>query len=360
MENVKSQLKTVKINDFRCLTEVTLDLDNVVALRGNNESGKTSIIKALELLVLGGTNAGKNIRSGCRDFRIAGYVEDQDVTVVRTARGYKIYNGNVIDKEVEKQSEPVTVISALTSNETPEAVAKIFNAHRNSVTGGMLGSRGYASMVPFVQTSAAENYSIVSEEMGVKPFRDASYGGLLEAGRFANKAKALSVQLEDLQAQKVRAEGAVVKAKEMETLLGDRNALYDAVISSLESLTKIEEIEQEMQGKPVTEAPAAIDEMLVSAIAKVRAAASELKAAKKALEDLGDANKEAPAQIDMELLMAVTSVRESATKRKNCKETLANAESALSEIKNEIAQYGGDIEICPVCGAVLVDGRCQE
>lgn len=352
-------LETVKINDFRCIDEVTLDMSQVIALRGNNESGKTSIIKALELLMLGGTNAGKYIRSGCRDFRIAGYVGGVDKTVVRTAKGYKIYDGNVVDKAAEKGAKPVTTVDKLTSNETPEVVAKIFNLQRNAVTGNMLGSRGYAGKVPFVQTTATENYAIVSEEMGVKPFRDAAYGGILEAGRLEKKAKVLSGTLADLKEQQGRATEAVKRAEGMEKVLGDKSALYDAVISALSSLATIEEIETRMEGKPVGEAPEPIDELLIDAIERVKASAKALKSAKAALESLG-AKGDAPEPIDTELLSGVLAVKASAKGRKECKERLTECDKTLEEIQNEIKQYGNEINICPVCGAVLVDGRCSE
>ena len=353
------QLTTVKINDFGCLDEITLDMSQVVALKGNNESGKTSIIKALELLMLGGTNAGKYIRSGCRDFRVAGYVSGIDKTVVRTAKGYKIYDGDVTEKSAEKGAKPITTVDKLTSNETPEVVAKIFNLQRNAVTGNMLGSRGYAGKVPFVQTTATENYAIVSEEMGVKPFRDAAYGGILEAGRLEKKAKVLADNLSNLKAQQVRAKEEVVKAENMEQVLGDKSALYDAVISALTSLATIEDIEAKTAGKPVGEAPAEIDVLLLDAIERVKASAKSLKAAKAALEALGE-QKTAPEAIDMELLAGVLAVKESAKRRKDCKEKLANCDTTLEEIQNEIKQYGNEINICPVCGAVLVDGRCSE
>lgn len=359
-EKQKIGLKTVRINDFRCLDEVTLDLEQIVALKGNNESGKTSIIKALELLMLGGSNAKKYIRSGCRDFRVAGYVEDLDTTVVRTSKGYKIYSGNVIDKSAEKKAEPTTIVDKLNGNETPEPVAKIFNTKRNSVTGGMLGSRGYNGIIPFVQTSPAENYSIVSEEMGVKPFRDAAYGGLLEAGRLEKKGKLLASQLADLNAQKVKAEELVGKAEDMEKVLGDRGSLYDAVISALESLATIEELTETVGEASVKEAPEPIDTLLLDAIDRVKKAAADLKSAKKAIESLGDLDKEAPSPIDETLVMAVASVKDSASKRKACKQTLEACDENLAKITAEIKQYGDEINICPVCGAVLVDGRCSE
>lgn len=355
----EGQLKTVKINDFRCLEEVTLDMSEIVALKGNNESGKTSIIKALELLMLGGTNAGKYIRSGCRDFRVAGYVDGIDTTVVRTAKGYKVYKGDVTEKSAEKNAKPVAVVEKLTSNATPEIIENIFNLKRNAVTGSMLGSRGYNGIVPFVQTTSSENYSIVSEEMGVKPFRDAAYGGILEAGRLEKKAKILASQVEDLQTQQRRAEEAVNKAENMETLLGDKGALYDAVIKALESLVSIERIEAEVEGKPVGEAPEQIDVALLDAIEKVKKAASTVKEAKKTMSAL-TTDKEVPEPIDIELLSGVLAVKTVAKKRKECMAKLSECDVVLSSVMDEIKQYGEEISTCPVCGAVLVDGRCVE
>ena len=356
---LEGHLKTVKINDFRCVEEITLDMGEIVALRGNNESGKTSIIKAIELLILGGTNAGKYVRSGCRDFRIAGYVDGIDKTVVRTAKGYKIYDGNVVEKSAEKGVKPITVIDKLKGNETPEPVAKIFNVQRNSVTGNMLGSRGYNGLIPFVQTSDAQNYSIVSEEMGVKPFRDASYGGMLEASRLEKKAKLLSGQITDLKAQQVRAKDMVTKAENMEDLLGDNSALYEAVIGALTNLAKIEEITAQMDGKPVGEAPQEIDVMLLDAIERVKACASARKNAQATLDALGP-QKDAPSPIDIDLLTSVTAVKNMAKRRKESQANLAECEEELAKVQNEIKQYGNEINICPVCGAVLVDGRGTE
>lgn len=350
-------LTTVRIDDFRCIEEVTLDLRDIVALKGNNESGKTSIIKALEFLMLGGGNAGKYVRSGCRDFRVAGYVESADKTVIRTARGYKIYAGNVVDKADEKGKKPLIVIDKLKGNETPEQVAKIFNTHRNSVTGGMIGSRGYNGVIPFVQTSAAENYSIVSEEMGVKPFRDAAYGGILEAYRLDKKAKILAEQLDSLKRKKTCAEEAVSKAEEMENILGDRAEIYDAMLKALESLTEIEEITSSLNGKS-TEAPESIDEMLVDITERVRVAISEFNRAKWALNNL-PTKGEAPEPIDVDLLQCVAAIQESARHRKECKAKLAEGETMLEKATDEIKQYGDEITVCPVCGAVLVDGKCQ-
>lgn len=365
MENIAEEkvldghLETVKINDFRCIEEVTLDMGEIVALKGNNESGKTSIIKALELLMLGGTNAGKYIRSGCRDFRIAAYIDGIDKTVIRTAKGYKIYKGNVVDKSAEKGAKPITVIDKLKGNETPEPIAQIFNVQRNSVTGNMLGSRGYNGLIPFVQTSDAQNYSIVSEEMGVKPFRDASYGGMLEASRLEKKAKILAGQVTDLQSQKAYAEEAVEKAEQMEALLGDNTALYEAVIGALTNLAKIEEITATMDGKSVKEAPPEIDVMLLDAIERVKGFAKARKEAQANLDALG-VQKEAPNPIDIDLLTSVTLVKTMAKKRKDCQAALTESDAELAKVQDEIKQYGNEINICPVCGAVLVDGRCSE
>ena len=145
----------------------------------------------------------------------------------------------------------------------------------------------------------------------------------------------------------------------MEKVLGDKSALYDAVISALSSLATIEEIETRMEGKPVGEAPEPIDELLIDAIERVKASAKALKSAKAALESLG-AKGDAPEPIDTELLSGVLAVKASAKGRKECKERLTECDKTLEEIQNEIKQYGNEINICPVCGAVLVDGRCSE
>ena len=96
---------------------------------------------------------------------------------------------------------------------------------------------------------------------------------------------------------------------------------------------------------------------LLSAIKRVRACAASLKEARESLEGLGD-GKKAPQPIDIELLQGVTFVRENAKKRKECKVRFEECESELKAVRDQMKKFGGEASLCPVCGAVLLDGRC--
>ena len=75
-----SKIKKVRIKDFRCIGDITIDFTKspIVSLIGDNESGKTSVVKSFSTL---GCNADARnqkefIRDNTRGFGIVWELED--------------------------------------------------------------------------------------------------------------------------------------------------------------------------------------------------------------------------------------------------------------------------------------------
>jgi hypothetical protein len=72
-------VKAIRVRNFRCLLDATLDCESLTALVGANGSGKSSLLRALELFYAG------NLRVGAEDFYNGDDSKDIEITVTFTA-----------------------------------------------------------------------------------------------------------------------------------------------------------------------------------------------------------------------------------------------------------------------------------
>lgn len=343
----------IKINNFRCVKEITLDTTNPVCLSGDNESGKTSVIKAIELLLVGGGNAKKYIRTGAKDFRVACYLDDIDKTVVRYSKGYKIFSGNALEKDADGQLE--TNIEKLNGNDTPEPIQKIFNLTRNTTTNTIIGSRGYTNAIPFVETSSADNYNIVSEELGASKFRNASNLAHTEIFRLEKSKKVYHENLESLERQKQLAEEELAKQEELRQTLSTSEGIHDSLISVVKAINNLNNLKEQVGN--ITDLPDEIDTEIVGAIENVKSCVRDYKVAKEEMSSV----EELPDEINIDILMAIESLKATIQAYKSAMEQVANTQKELDELKESIkAQNIENMNICPVCGAILINGECLD
>lgn len=183
-----SKIKTVKIKDFRCLKEITLDFTKspIISLIGDNESGKTSIVKSFAVL---GCNADPRyqkeyIRDGTKGFGIAWELEDGTVikriktdtkNIISILQGGQVYNTDKIDAGL-----PPQLLQTAGLLEEPE-------------TKELLQVRNYEDNLLFINTKSSENYKIMYNALKVDNLSRALSNGIKES----NVIKATIQELEN-------------------------------------------------------------------------------------------------------------------------------------------------------------------
>ncbi len=163
-----SKIKNIRIKNFKNLGEVTVDFTKspIVTLLGENESGKSSIIKAFAVL---GANAysakhNKYVRNGTNGFGIACELEDGTVITRIRKPGY---NGFTIrDKDGNLLSEPADKIDR--GSGIPVEIEKYMGIILEPETKELLQIRTYADQLLFVLTKGSENYKVMYNALKVK------------------------------------------------------------------------------------------------------------------------------------------------------------------------------------------------
>lgn len=88
------QISSVEIKRFRALRSVSMDFDAVTCLLGENNSGKSAFLKAIELFFAGSPKVTE------RDFSGGDYREDIEITIKfvnLTPHEYELFRANLID-----------------------------------------------------------------------------------------------------------------------------------------------------------------------------------------------------------------------------------------------------------------------
>ena len=159
-----SPIKQIWIKDFRNIGEVKVNFDEspIVSLIGENEAGKTSVVKAFSVCALHSTPKDQKdyIRDGTNGFGVEIELEDGTViTRIKTTTGnrYRVKNpdGTVYDTtKIDSSSAPVEVQRVMGMIEEPE-------------TKEYLQVRTYEDQLLFVVTPASTNYKVMYDALKV-------------------------------------------------------------------------------------------------------------------------------------------------------------------------------------------------
>ena len=223
-----SPIKQIWIKDFRNIGEVKVNFDEspIVSLIGENEAGKTSVVKAFSVCALHSTPKDQKdyIRDGTNGFGVEIELEDGTViTRIKTTTGnrYRVKNpdGTVYDTtKIDSSSAPVEVQRVMGMIEEPE-------------TKEYLQVRTYENQLLFVVTPASTNYKEMYDALKVDQITRAIKSGSKEVNELKHVIDANENGIQTL-TNSLKA----VKVYDITSLLNIKARLESelAVINSLE------------------------------------------------------------------------------------------------------------------------------
>lgn len=152
-----SNIKAIRVKNFRCLEELTIRFDNspIVALVAGNDSGKSSVVKAVQAAIYNDEKDTKSyIRTGTKGFQIDVIFEDGvKITRTKTAANntYTLYN---VDGTIKNTWDRMT-------QDIPDEIRAILGVKIEDATGELLNLRTCESLLLFSLTKTTDNYKMV-------------------------------------------------------------------------------------------------------------------------------------------------------------------------------------------------------
>ena len=237
-------LKTLQIKNFRNLGDVSIDFSEspIVSLIGENESGKTSIVKAFSVLALHANPRDQKyfIRDGTKAFGIKLTLEDGTIierVKDNTYNRYSIYHptGEVEDIRLSGDST------------IPSKVQNIMGMVTEPETKEFLHIRTYEDQLLFVVTTASANYKMMHEALKIDQLTRASKLGTQEVNTLKNtvseneiKSEALNSSLRQIPICNIEALKSI--REQLQINLG----LLDTIESAVKIIHRQAEIQTEL------------------------------------------------------------------------------------------------------------------
>ena len=238
-----SPIKQVYIKNFRNLGEVTIDFKDspIVSLIGENEQGKTSVVKAIAVCAMHATPRDQKdyIRDGTKGFGVAIELEDGTQVVrmkMATANSYRVTypkgpDGNPIKPTWE---------AAKLSNDLPQAVQDVMGMIEEPETKEFLHIRTYEDQLLFVTTASSTNYKVMYNALKISQLVDAIKLGSKEAN-----ALKTSINQKEIQAETLDTQAKSLKIYDLEPLQNIRDRLKNEV-AQLNKLDRALELKKKM------------------------------------------------------------------------------------------------------------------
>lgn len=178
-----SPIKSIYIKDFRNLGNVQLDFDEspIISLVGDNESGKTSVVKAFGVCALhANPREQKNyIRDGSNGFGVA--IELEDGTLISRVKTATFNQYSVKDTNGETWS--TNKIDA----GLPIQVQELMGLIEETETKEFLQIRTYEDQLLFVITPASTNYKVMYDALKVDQLTRAIKLGSTESNKLKSE-----------------------------------------------------------------------------------------------------------------------------------------------------------------------------
>ena len=228
-----SPLSKLYIRNFRNLGDVEISFKEspIVTLVGENEAGKTSVIKAFATCALHANPRDQKdcIRDGTKMFGVAIELEDGTrVTRIKELTGINSYQISDANKNVVWSTNKL-------AEGLPLEVQKIMGLIAEPETGEFLHVRTYEDKLLFVVTPNSTNYKVMYNALKVEQLTKAIKNGSNEANTLKN-----AINTNELSIQTLGIQLSGIKVVDTEPLINVRNRLK----SQLDLINKIESVKK--------------------------------------------------------------------------------------------------------------------
>lgn len=225
-----SPIEKMRVKNFRNIGDVTIDFTQspIVTLVGENEAGKTSIIKAFAMCALHDNPREQKdyIRDGTNMLGIEINLADgASILRIKEANGvnyYHITESNGHETEYTKLSEGL-----------PVKVQQIMGLITEPETGEYLHIRTYEDKLLFVVTPSSTNYKVMYNALKVEQLTKAIRNGSAEANALKSK-----INQNDNSMQTLNTQLRDIAVYDIEPLVDIKNR----VKSQVERLNKLEKV----------------------------------------------------------------------------------------------------------------------
>lgn len=175
-----SPIASMRVKNFRNIGDVTISFKDspIVTLVGENESGKTSLIKAFVVCSLNGypTRQKKYIRQGTSGFGVGIDLEDgTSVTRIKT----KTFNSLSIEKPNGSKWE----VNKIDRGEVPSELQAVMGLIEEPETKELIQVRTYEDQLLFVVTADSTNYKVMYNALKIDQISKAIKIGTDEVNR---------------------------------------------------------------------------------------------------------------------------------------------------------------------------------
>lgn len=229
-----SPLSKLYIRNFRNLGDVEISFKEspIVTLVGENEAGKTSVIKAFATCALHANPRDQKdcIRDGTKMFGIAIELEDGTrVTRIKELTGINSYQISDANKNVVWSTNKL-------AEGIPLEVQKLMGLIAEPETGEFLHVRTYEDKLLFVVTPNSTNYKVMYNALKVEQLTKAIKNGSNEANTLKN-----AINTNELSIQTLGIQLRGIKVVDTEPLINVRDRLKSQLnlLDKLESVKKL-------------------------------------------------------------------------------------------------------------------------
>lgn len=242
-----NQFRRIYIKNFQSIKELELELEpnRCYHLKGKNNIGKSSILKALRAIVknISSRDVKHYIRDGEESFYIE--VEDFNHNIVRLSRGKEDYYSWIIDGKEGRVDG--------TAGKVPEEVKRYFNFYEDEEkTGEIVNIRPPRAKLLFVDTTFGENYYLLQKALRIEEFLAALKLGDSRRKEVKKEISLIDSRIEDEKEalRGLKDYGVLLKEIEVYENVAD---MYMAQIEQIEEVIdlakRIEKKEQEIKEK---------------------------------------------------------------------------------------------------------------
>lgn len=259
-----SKIKSWRIKNFRNIGDVDIDFTKspIVTLIGENEAGKTSVVKTFSVL---GCNAYQSdqkdyIRDGTTGFGICASLEDG-------TNIFRFKTKDINQYRIDKNNQCLFEVNKIDRGYgTPVEIEKVMGMIIEPETKELLQVRTYEDQLLFVLTKSSENYKVMYNALKVENITKAINNGNKEANEHRKAVNNYEVSIETLEntlkgikvvnidnAVKVKNQikseiDAITKIQKVINLVG-RNTEINSELGILELLSKTFEIPEVLSYK---------------------------------------------------------------------------------------------------------------